>query len=412
MAREPRAALQDRPSVEFGGWKNHRGHVKLHLLGQGFVCLIGAVMVAEFSFVGRNPAEEDKRVRIAEGEDGVGTTSLAVSPDGALIVTTDTAGSVALRDEARGWRSEEFADYRDFAVSVAFSRDGRFLAIGGTDFGIALRDRDRDGDEQSELLPHKWVKAMAFSPDGRSLAAASQPSTQIVIWDPIERREKMILTSHLPVLSLAFSPDGRYLASGERGDRASICVWDLETGRARLVLAGSSGPIVAVAFSPDGAILATSAVYENGVRLWDMNSGRSSRVIARHSFGTNSVAFSPDGNVLASAGSDGMVRLWSVATGEQRAALDGRASRLNHVAFSADGRILVATGSGDNSVRYWELTEMPPFTSSNDRPGRHRGNRTTGLAVERRLDLAVPRTHDQELRIAHQPLIRRVQECL
>jgi WD40 repeat protein len=358
MAREPSVARQDQPSAECGDSKTHRGHVKFHVVGQGLVCLIGAVMVAELSRVGRNPAREDNRMRLAEGDDGVGTISLAVSPNGSLIATTDTAGRVALREEARGWRTEEFADYEGHAVSIAFAPDGRFLAIGGIELGIALWDRERDGNEQSELLPQRGVKAIVFSPDGRSLAAASEASTQIVVWDPAERRKKMTLTSHLPVLSLAFSPDGRYLASGELGQQGSIRVWELETGRAHLVLEGSSGPVSSVAFSPDGTMLATTALFERCIRLWDMSSGRFCRVIAGHAFGTNSVVFSPDGGSLASTGNDGMVRLWNAATGEQRAALDGRASRLNHVVFSPDGRILVATGSGDNDLRFWELTEM------------------------------------------------------
>jgi WD40 repeat protein len=362
MARVPKAAQQDQSSVAFGARKTHRGHVKLHVLGKGFVCLIGALIVAELSFVGRIPAREDNRVRLAEGEDGVGTMSLAVSASGSLIATTDTSGRVAVRDEQRGWRSKEIAYYEDFAVSVAVTPDGRFLAIGGIESGITLWDLERAGTGQSELLPLKEVRAMAFSPDGRSLAAACHGSTQIVVWDRTERREKMILTSHLPVVSLAFSPDGRYLASGERGIRASIYVWDLETRHARLVLEGSTGPVVTVAFSPDGAMLATAAQFENGVRLWDVSSGGACRVVAGHAFGTNSVAFTPDGKALASAGSDGMVRLWSAATGEQCAVLNGRSNRLNHLVFSADGRILVATGSGDNHVRFWELNELIPGT--------------------------------------------------
>jgi WD40 repeat protein len=358
MAREPSVARQDQPSAECGDSKTHRGHVKFHVVGQGLVCLIGAVMVAELSRVGRNPAREDNRMRLAEGDDGVSTQSLAVSPNGSLIATTDTAGRVALREEARGWRTEIFADYHGFAVSIAFTPDGRFLAIGGLDFGIALWDRERDGNEQSECLPQRGVRAMAFSSDGRSLAAMNEASTQIVIWDVAERRERMILTTHLPVLSLVFSPDGRYLSAGESGSRTSIYVWELETGRARLVLEGSSGPVSSIAFSPDGTMLATTAVFERCIRLWDTSSGRLCRVIVGHAFGTDSVAFSPDGRSLASAGSDGMVRLWNAATGKQRAVLDGRANRMNHVAFSPDGRILIATGSGDNHVRFWDLTEM------------------------------------------------------
>ncbi len=232
MAREPGVARQDQPSAECGDSKTHRGHVKFHVVGQGLVCLIGAVMVAELSRVGRNPPREDNRMRLAEGDDGVSTQSLAVSPNGSLIATTDTAGRVALREEARGWQTEEFADYHGFAVSIAFTPDGRFLAIGGFEFGIAFWGRERDGSEESECLPHWGVKAMAFSPDGQSLAAVSEASTEIVVWDVAERRERMILTTQFPVLSLVFSPDGRYLASGESGSRTSIYVWELETGRA------------------------------------------------------------------------------------------------------------------------------------------------------------------------------------
>ncbi len=55
-------------------------------------------------------------MRLADGEDGVGTTSLAVSAEGSLIATTDTAGRVAIRYEERGWRLEEFADYQDHCL--------------------------------------------------------------------------------------------------------------------------------------------------------------------------------------------------------------------------------------------------------------------------------------------------------
>jgi WD40 repeat protein len=355
-----KSELTDPAAFKFGGWKTRRGHVKLHELGRGLACLIGAIFVAETSFVDRNSTREDNRMRIVEGEDGVGTMSLAISPKGSLIATTDSVGRVSLRDEKLGWQIGKFAAYQGCARSVGFAPDGRFLAIGGTNFGIALWDRERDNIEQSEVLALQDVRAMAISPDGRYLAAASNASSQVVVWDWNERSEKTILTSRSPVLSLAFSPNGRYLASGEKGNRPSIQVWDLETGRARLVLDGSLGHVVAVAFSPDGAMLATAAAFENVVRLWDMTSGHLRRMIAGHPFGTNSVAFSPDGRALASAGNDGMVRLWSVATGELRAALDGRTNRLNRVAFSPDGQIIVATGSGDNHLRFWELTDVIP----------------------------------------------------
>jgi WD40 repeat protein len=297
---------------------------------------------------------------LVEGEGGVGTTSLAVAPTGSLIATTNTAGRVSLLHEAIEWRKEQIADFQDHATTVAFTRDGRFLAIGGFGFGIALWDREREGTDHFEFLPFqrvgKYTKAMVFSPDGRFLATANGARSEVVVWDRADRRERLILSSYSPILSLAFSPGGRYLAAGEMGDRALVRVWDLETGRNSFVLDGSKGHVVSVAFSPDGSTLATAAMYEMGIRLWDMSSGRLCRVISGHPSGTNSVAFSPDGTTLASAGNDGMVRLWRTSTGDQRAELDGRTSRLNQVAFTSNGRILVATASGDDDVRFWELT--------------------------------------------------------
>jgi WD40 repeat protein len=181
---------------------------------------------------------------------------------------------------------------------------------------------------------------------------------EIVIWDLAERRDMSILRSRSTFASLAFSADGRRLASGEADDRSTVFLWDLDTGTKRIALDGLGGPVRAVAFSADGSLLATSAAFERGVRLWELGSGRLRLVTAGHVQGTNAFAISPDQSTLASVGNDGMARLWTISTGEQRTVLDGRAGRLSQVAFSADGQILVATASNDNDLRFWNLTEL------------------------------------------------------
>ena len=89
--------------------------------------MIGAVVVAELSFVGRNPAREDNRMRLAEGEDGGGTNSLAVSPDGSLIATTDTEGRVAVRDEEKATLQADLGSARYLML-----RNHGLLTVGET----------------------------------------------------------------------------------------------------------------------------------------------------------------------------------------------------------------------------------------------------------------------------------------
>ena len=354
MAREPRMTQRAPKSADLCGLSTQRGQVRFPMVGSVVACVVGAFLLADLLFMDRSPARDDDRTTIVRGDEGVGTLSLAVSPVGALIATTDTAGRVSLRGEALGWHIDEHVDYKGYAMSVAFSPDGRFLAIGGHESTIVLPARGQEGEQHIERLPLARVNAIAFSSDGRYLGAASTVNHQVVVWDRSERRQALVLESRTPIVSLAFSPDGRALAAGEQGDGASVYVWDLETGRARFVLNGSWGPVVSVAFSPDGDTLASAAIYEKSVRVWDTSTGRLLRVITGDTFGMNSISFSPDGRTLASAGNDGLVRLWSVLTGEQRMKLNGQSFLLNHVAFSPDGQHLFATGYADNDLRVWE----------------------------------------------------------
>jgi WD40 repeat protein len=360
MAQEPRDLHQDWRAVALEGSRSQRGCVKVHLPSRRLVCLVGAAFVGMASFADRELVREEDLVRLASGDDEVETTSLAVSPTGSMIATTDTRGRVAIWDHAREWKIERFLDFPRFAAHVAFSPDGRLLAV--EELGKGLFVWNLTSNQGLPIVPSalQGAKLLTFSPDGSRLAAVSNRNREIVIWGLAERRAISILRSRSPLMSLAFSADGRYLASGEKGDRSTVLLWDLDTGTQRLALVGSPGPVRSIAFSADGRLLATSAAYERGVRLWDLGSGRLKLMTAGHAQGTNAIAFSPDPDqsILASVGNDGMARLWAINTGEPCTVLDGRSARLSQVAFSPDGRFLFATGSNDNDIRFWKLSEL------------------------------------------------------
>ncbi len=88
------------------------------------------------------------------------------------------------------------------------------------------------------------------------------------------------------VLAIAFTPDGTELATG--GLDETIRLWDVPSGRQRLMLGGLSNCVQALAFSRDGRMLAWSgrsdglvSVHETTYWCRDDPSGRSLRGGAR-----------------------------------------------------------------------------------------------------------------------------------
>jgi WD40 repeat protein len=348
--RSPRIEGED----ELGKWRGRRGVAKLGLISLKSLGLIVAALVGVAWLSEREPRLDGARRQLLPGEPGGGNVSLAVSPDGETIATTDFRGHLALWHTDDGWWSEKLIELGGYANTSAFSPDGRFLAGGGE--SVALWELGPGGALKVLRLPFAGVRALAFSPDSKILAATFILSGDIVLWDLTEGRERATLKSGAPSnMSIAFSPDGRYLATGSNGLTGTFMVWNLATCECTLRINGNFGPVRSLAFSRNGTSIATAGVYERYVRLWDVKSGRLLRSLAGHEMGTNSVAFSPDGTILATVGNDGMGRLWRIATGELLDTLDGQAMSLRSVAYSANGLTLAAIAIGDNDVRMWDV---------------------------------------------------------
>ncbi len=327
----------------------------VRMLGAAAIALI---IVAKLS--NAEPELELARTQVARGELGVQVMTFAVSPVSGQIATTNTAGRVTLRTPETGWQIERYLDFPGYARALAFTPDGRSLAAVGFAPGVCLWDLTSPRSEPARtlLIPIKRAKRIVFSPDGNTLAITTDLDGTILLWDLATGRERMVLHHPSPAMSIAFSPDSRWLATGGPTDNRSILLWDLQSGSRRVLLAGGPGPTMSLVFSPDGALLASAGFPEHDVRLWDVQTGRVCRLFSGHTRPVNSVAFSPDGSLLATAGNDGMLGLWTVATGERRVSLDGHASSLRAVSFSPDGQTLVLATSDDDDVRLWDVAEL------------------------------------------------------
>lgn len=202
------------------------------------------------------------------------------------------------------------------------------------------------------------LDAIAVSPDGLYLAMTAQGRLDIFGMEFGEHVHR--LPGHpaadmaLPVSALTFSPDGRMLAttSWSQGlsPEASLMLWDLATGEARLALAEGQGCHDA-AFTPDATAL--WAACGLGVQRYSLADGDVTSALGDRP--VEAIALHPEGEVLASVaanvGPDPEVSqrivLWGLAGQEasQMGVLEVGASVMD-LAFTADGRHLIAQGQG------------------------------------------------------------------
>ena len=94
---------------------------------------------------------------------------------------------------------------------------------------------------------------IAFSADSKLFAVTSGSGARYTkVWDTADRREVARLGGG--GYSVAFSPDGRRLAIGDADEKA-VVVWDLESRRQLVALAGEGSIFNGVGFSPDGNVI-------------------------------------------------------------------------------------------------------------------------------------------------------------
>src|SRR5262249_18393949 len=118
------------------------------------------------------------------------------------------------------------------------------------------------------------------------------------------------------------------------------------------------GPSLNVAFSPDGRRLATGG-QKNTVKIRDVATGRELHTLEGHSGEVYTLAFSPDdgGGLIASAGEDSTVKVWDSHTGTLVRNFRGHTGLVSSVAFSRDGRLLVS-GSRDKTIKVWDMSPL------------------------------------------------------
>lgn len=281
-------------------------------------------------------------------------SSIAISPDGTLLVCGRSDGRVELwnlDDATPQGNLVNSHQHLGVVSSVAFSRDGRRVASAGS--ADRVIDISNVTGAQRESIPtDAEVFTVAFDPRSDLLASGGADG-DIRFWNPDGSPQNVIPQAHLGgVMSMAFSPTKPVIASG--GADQMVRLWHADS----LIqfdhpLGRHSETVEGVAFNADGTRV-VSASADHTVQMWDADRGEPiGDPMTGHTEIVWTVAFVSGGNEIVSGSNDHLIRVWNGAVGQPISApLRGHQGLVTSVAISPHGD-RIASGGADKTVRLW-----------------------------------------------------------
>ncbi|KAJ7695047.1 WD40-repeat-containing domain protein [Mycena rosella] len=161
-----------------------------------------------------------------------GVTSVAISPDGALVAAGCVDAVVRIWSVATGALVELLRGHQDSVYSVVFTRDGHGIVSGSLDNTLKYWDL-RGGKARKEggkpsvcttnFLGHKdYVLSVAVSHDAQWVVSGSK-DRGVQFWDANGIVQCMLQGHKNSVISISLDPVGNLLASGSGDNLARIC---------------------------------------------------------------------------------------------------------------------------------------------------------------------------------------------
>ncbi len=303
--------------------------------------------------------------------------TLAFSPDGEILASRDTDGTIRLWNPATGEQLRTFIQPEPTDTNqgprrvrrpapqiktLAFSPNGSTL-VNHNDRGTIQLWNVADGRLLSTTDAHTgpgliYKFASVFSRDKPIFMNADETGA-VHTWNTTtgDHLSTFNLKRHEDWGStLGFSADGTTLMSvGSLRQGNTVRSWDIDGNKefAPMMLPQLSG-IQASTFSPDGKTLAGVTDNTNTIGLWDLQTGTRRATLVGHTWFVETTTFSSDSGLLASGDRTGAIYVWDTTSGQRKKTLEGYQISVKALVFSPDSSILAS--ANHQGLRLWDVS--------------------------------------------------------
>jgi RNA polymerase sigma factor (sigma-70 family) len=322
---------------------------------------------------------------LANKDDAHTSSVLQITAAGNVVATRDSR-TIRLWDGVTGQHRFKLTHDGSLITALALSPDGAKLLSSGLDKSIKLWDTASrepvfEVATGSNIGPAPYAAALGFLADGKQFVSFEGDwcLRQREVATGLVRLERRIPPDKPPFgfgNSFAFSPDGGvFTRIPEFGRERSIQGFNSLTGQELFQVLTDSDAPHALAISSGGKFLlaSTSGKYAGKVFfpislnrgsfakgyficLWDLSTHQLVRKIAFNEGGPAPVALSQDGQFFAAAAGqpDRRIRIWKTANGQEVGTFQGFDGTVVSLAFETDGNRLIS-GMDDSTALVWGL---------------------------------------------------------
>ncbi|MFG0334066.1 MAG: WD40 repeat domain-containing serine/threonine protein kinase [Maioricimonas sp. JB049] len=275
--------------------------------------------------------------------------------DSPLLAILENNGQLLIYDTKQQLEVRKLTTHGLSSGALGRSADGRFLVVGSGDGSVKLIRTDRVSRPDT-VWHNSESRALEFLPGGRELVAGSGDG-ELRLWELKAGDSSPLIEAgdddtSSAIATLSVQPGGRLLAVAGKG--ASLTLFDYKSRQPVLQMDVKAAGIAHLLFSADGHLLAV-ATREGPLLIYsDQNYEQPVCRISDPGSTVTAIAFSPDSRHLAVAGDDGGVRLVDAHSGARtELPLQLDSSSYSLVYDRAGELLIIGTDSGE--IQLWDL---------------------------------------------------------